>query len=458
MILIFFLPNSFVFLYYFVEHITKIRIIRTFRNILKYEHFNIIVDIFHVISHVIKMDSLEKLALEAFERGKKDSYIPQDPFISFGFESNPFLVTSIEDLKKESFLQPRIRKISHYIGKVFSSHSTNSKKRRSTEENPILDGVLYYSSQSGTSTIIDLTYQLLKDHYNLSFINAKNLVVFENNQYSITKTIQNFRNHLGDLEIGSDSLSVVIIDHSDFLIDFFEEFRSAFERDFQDVSIIFVFSHSGWTRLKSNLALSNYDLFNKIIQSVFVDPLTTEEIKEILKMKLSIDGKIQKPYTASVISKIAEFSGGNINNAINICVRLCEECFYNGLDTASLHLVNDISSILGISSNKEFYDLVTLRDNTQTRILSLISMKSIAFDYGITYEEVVANSDIKAKTSATHHLKQLQEKKFITKKTVNRKAFYKLRDELRTLADTYLLPSFEQEEMYVQLEGITDLF
>ncbi len=404
------------------------------------------------------MDNLEKLALEAFERGKKDSYVPQDPFISFGFDSNPFLETSIEDLKQETFLQPRIRKISHYIGKVFSSHLEKSKKKKSSDENPVLDGVVYCSSQSGTTTLIELTYQLLKDHYNLNFVDAKNLVVFENNQYSITKTIQNFRNLLGDLEIGSESLSVVIIDHSDFLIDFFEEFRLAFERDFQDVSLIFIFSHSGWTRLKSNLALSNYDLFNKIIQSVLVDPLTIDEIKEILKMKLSIDGRIQKPYTASVISKIAEISGGSINNAIKICIRLCEECFYNGLDTASQHLVNDIGSILGISSNKEFYNLVTLRDNTQTRILSLISMKSIAFDYGITYEEVVVNSDIKAKTSATHHLKQLQEKKFITKKTVNRKAFYRLRDELRTLADTYLLPGFEQEEMYVQLESIADLF
>lgn len=404
------------------------------------------------------MENLEKLALEAFERGKKESYIPQDPFISFGFEGNPFLDNSIEDLKKQTFLQRKIRKISHYIGKVFSSHLEKSKKRKSIEENPILDGVLYASSQSGTTTLIRLTYQLLKDHYNLNLIDAKELVAFEDNQYSITRTIQNFRNYLGDLEIGSDSLSVVIIDHSDFLIDFFEEFRLAFERDFQDVSIIFIFSHSGWTRLKSNLALSNYDLYNKIIQSILVDPLTHDEIKEILKMKLSIDGKIQKPYTTSVISRIAEISGGNINNAIKICIRLCEECFYNGLDTASQHLVNDIGSILGMSANKEFFDLVTLRDNTQTRILSLISMKSIAFDYGITYEEVVINSDIKAKTSATHHLKQLQEKKFITKKTVNRKAFYKLRDELRTIADTYLLPSFEQEEMYVQLESITDLF
>ncbi len=404
------------------------------------------------------MDDLEKLALEAFEKGKEDSYVPQDPFLSFGFESNPFLDTSIEELKHQSFQQGRIRNISHYIGKIFSSHVEKSKKRDKNEEILVLDGILYGSSQSGISTTIELTYHLLKNHHNLTLINAKEHVVFENTQYSITKTIQNFRNKLGDLEIGGDTLSVVIIDHSDFLIDFFEDFRLAFERDFQDASIIFVLSHSGWTRLKSKLALSNYDLFNKTIQSLIIKPLEKDDIKEILKMKLSIDGKIQRPFTASVISKISEISGGSINNAIMICVRLCEECFYNGLDSASQHLVNDIGAILGISSNKEFYNLVTLRDNTQTRILSLISMKSIAFDYGITYEEVVVNSDIKAKTSATHHLKQLQEKKFITKKTVNRKAFYRLRDELKTVADSELLPSFEQEEMYVQLESIADLF
>ena len=136
--------------------------------------------------------------------------------------------------------------------------------------------------------------------------------------------------------------------------------------------------------------------------------------------------------------------------------RVCEECFYNGLDIASTSLVNDITSFLAIDVNKEFFDLVTLNDNTQTFVLSLIAMKSTAYDFGITYDDIVNNLGIQ-KTSASHHLKQLQEKKYVTKKTVNRKAFYRLRDELKTLADTYLLKSFEQKETHVRLESISDL-
>ncbi|MHA2357879.1 MAG: hypothetical protein ACXABK_03830 [Candidatus Heimdallarchaeaceae archaeon] len=401
------------------------------------------------------MEDYEKIALEAFERGKKESYVPQDPFVSFGFEGNPFFDTSYDELRDEAFLQPRIRKLSHYIGKVYSSCIQLKKDKQKKTDSNILDGVLYGATQSGLSTLIQFTHHLLSQKQNIYLVDAKDLVVFENNQYSITDSIQNFRNVLGEHDIGKESLSLVIIDHSDYLIEFFESFRDAFERDFQDVPIIFAFTHSGWTRLKSNLAYSNYVLHNKIVQSVAVDSFTSEELALILKRKLSIKNNIQKPFSQRTINQIAKISGGSLTNAIRICVKLCEECFYNGLDMASTSLVNDVSSILGIDVKNEFYDLITLRDNTQTFILSLIAMKSVANDFGITYDEIVMNLDIQ-KTSASHHLKQLQEKRFVTKRTVNRIAYYKLREELQFLADIILLPNFEQKERFVRLENISD--
>ncbi|MHA1668643.1 MAG: hypothetical protein ACTSUR_08300 [Candidatus Heimdallarchaeaceae archaeon] len=403
------------------------------------------------------MDEFAKAALEAFEKGKKDSYIPQDPFISFGFDSNPFLSTSFDELRKESFLQSRIRKISHYIGKVYSSCEKISKNRKIGDEPPFLDGVLYGSSQSGLSTLIDFTCYLLSKQYDIVRVDAKEFVVYYNNQYSIAGTIQNFRNRLGDLEISPRKPSIVVVDHSDFLIEFFEDFREAFERDFQDLALIFVFTHSGWTRLKSYLAFSNYDLHNRIIQSIMIEPYTEREIEKILEIKLSRNGQILKPFTSQNIKLIAKTCGRSLKNAINMCVKICEECFYNAKDVASYSLVRDMGAILDIDIDCEFYNLITLRDNTQTFILALISMKSIAYDLGLTYDDVTSNIDIQ-KTSAAHHLKALEEKKFVHKTTINRIAHYRLKDSLQTIADTYLLPSFEQKETYVRLERILSTY
>ncbi|NPD87577.1 MAG: helix-turn-helix transcriptional regulator [Asgard group archaeon] len=121
-------------------------------------------------------------------------------------------------------------------------------------------------------------------------------------------------------------------------------------------------------------------------------------------------------------------------------------------------LVDEIGYSLSFQRIRELYDLVTTKDNTQTEILALIAIKSIANDIGATYEEIVANSDeISTKTSASHHLKQLENKKYILKRTVNRKAYYRLREELKSLADTYLLPRFEQKDKYVRLESVSEL-
>ena len=406
------------------------------------------------------MDKFEKLALEAIEEGKKISYTPQDPFVSFGFSTNPFVETSLEELQNEELIEPRFKAVVRYFVSVYKSFSDNLSKMKGKEDSLILDGVLFGVNQSGVSTLINLSHQyLIKIYKELSdsiLADAKELVEFTNNQYHIAQTIQNFRNFLGNLSTKTDSIPLIVIDHADFLIEFFEDFRYALDRDFQNVPIVFIFSQAGWIRLKNQLAFTDYDLLNHMVPSQQVSPLNEEEIYEILSLKLSKNKQIQNPFSKEIIQAIAKNSSGSLLNAIKICTRLCEECFYNGLDMGSVALVNDIASILSIDVNKEFFDLITLNDNTQTFVLALIAMKSTAHDLGITYDDIVNNLGIQ-KTSASHHLKQLQDKRYVVKRTVNRKAFYRLRPELKTLADTYLMKSFEQKETHVRLESITDL-
>ena len=405
------------------------------------------------------MDTFDKLALEAIERSKSRTYTPQDPFVSFGFKSNPFLETSIEELQQEDCIKSRFSFVIEYISIVYDSFQELLNNEKNVD-NVILDGVLFGTSQSGMSTLISLSYQFLtKHHKNLSnsvYADAYDLVEYEDNHPSIAKTFQNFRNYIGRQSKRGDSIPLLIIDHADFLVDYFEDFRFSINRDFQSTPIIFIFSQSGWTRLKNELMFSDYDLINHMVPAQRINPLNEDEILEILTLKLSKKGQIQNPFTQKSLKLISKNASGSLINAIKICARVCEECYYNGQDVASLALVNDMTTILGIDVNKEFYDLITLNDNTQTFVLSLISMKSIANDFGITYDDIVNNLGIQ-KTSASHHLKQLQERRYLIKKTVNRKAFYRLKDELKTLADTYLMKSFEQKDTHVRLESISDL-
>ncbi len=406
------------------------------------------------------MDKFERLAREAIKESDSVSYTPQDPFVSFGFESNPFSDVSLADLESEAFIEPRFKQVIRYINKVHNSFTQTLEKTRDNTEGVIMDGVIFGSSQTGISTLMSLVHRFIvktsKKLRNTIFIDARELVEFTDQQYSIAKSIQNFRNILGVSDSAGESLSLIIIDHSDFLVEFFEDFRYAMERDFQNTPIVFIFSHSGWTRLKNSMAYSNYDLINHIVPSERINSLNDEEILEILTLKLSKNKQIQQPFSSDILRYISNKSSGSLLNAIKICSRVCEDCYYNGLDIASKSLVNDIISFLGINLNKDFYDLVTLNDNTQTFILALISMKSIAYDHGITYDDIINNLGIQ-KTSASHHLKQLQEKRYLLKKTVRRKAHYRLREELKTAADTHLITRFEQKETHVMLENIVDL-
>ena len=407
------------------------------------------------------MDKFEKLALEAIEESKGRVYTPQDPYVSFGFEKNPFLEVTIDDLLKEECIESRFKIVIQYIDYVHNSFNKNLEERKGEEDSFIFDGVIYGDSQSGISTLITLAHQyLIKVHKTLSntiFSDAKELVEFQDNQYSVAKTFQNFRNSIdSQIQEGGDNNSPIIIDHADYLIDFFEDFRYAFDRDFQNTPIIYVFSQSGWTKLKNLLAFSDYDINNKIIPPQRINSLNEDEIFEILSLKLSKNRQIQNPFSKENLQTISKNASGSLLNAIRICSKVCEECFYNGMDVASKTLVHDVTALLAIDVNKDFYNLVTLNDNTQTFILSLIAMKSIAYDFGITYDDIINNLGIQ-KTSASHHLKQLQEKRYVIKKTVNRKAFYRLRDELKTVADNYLMKRFEQKDTHVRLENIMDL-
>ncbi|NPD87576.1 MAG: helix-turn-helix transcriptional regulator [Asgard group archaeon] len=399
------------------------------------------------------MVNLEEIALEAFEKGKKDIYSPQDPFVAFGFENNPFLETPMSLLKNEFFLESRIFKISTCIANVISSFENKLKE---TKGPVILDGILYGSAHSGISTLLKLVHSFLSKESPLFFLDAKDFVVFEEDKYSISKTIKNLRKLLGNYDIDNNVISPVVIDHSDYLIDFFEDFRSSFERDFPLMPIIFVFTHAGWTRLKTDLSYTNYSLLENAIQSVMIDPLKNDEVAQMLFHQLSIDGSLQNPFTNDILTYIAQKSVGNLKNAIKLCVKLCSECYYRGLDTITESLVDELIYSFGFQRIKEFYDLITMKSGEDRiiKILTLISLKSLAYDSGLSYDEIFESTDI-PKNTATHYLKQLKEKEFIDRKSIDRKSYASLRDEFKTLADTYLIQKYEQGSRYAKLEKIT---
>ena len=84
------------------------------------------------------MDKFEKLALEAIEESKSRSYTPQDPFVSFGFDANPFLEVTIEDLQEEECIESRFKVIIQYVNVVFNSFNCTD----------IIDGWAYFTSFS----------------------------------------------------------------------------------------------------------------------------------------------------------------------------------------------------------------------------------------------------------------------------------------------------------------------
>jgi hypothetical protein len=399
------------------------------------------------------MSNLEEIALEAFAQGKKDIYSPQDPFVAFGFSRNPFLETPLSPLINETFLSSRTRKISLCISNVIASFEYKLTKTKGTV---ILDGILYGSAHSGLSTLVKLVHSFLAKESPLFYLDAKDFVVFEDSKYSISKTIKNLRKLLGSYDFDSSVISPVIIDHSDYLIDFFEDFRSSFERDFPLMPIIFVFTHSGWTRLKTDLSYTNYSLLENTIQSVMIDPLKNDEVAQILFHKLSIEDILQKPFTIDILSYIAQKAEGNLNNAIKICVKLCSECYYRGLDTITEDLVDEIVNSLNFQRIREFYDLVTMKSGEDRiiKILTLIALKSLAYDSGLSYDEIFESTEI-PKNTATHYLKQLKEKGFINRKSIDRKSYARLREEFKALADTYLIPKYERGPRYAKLEKIT---
>ena len=161
------------------------------------------------------MDKFEKLALEAIEEGKKISYTPQDPFVSFGFSTNPFVETSLDELQKEEFIEPRFKAVVRYFTSVYKSFRDNQRKHNTKDDSFILDGVMYGVSQSGITTLISLSHQyLVKIYKELSdsiLADAKELVEFSSNQYQIAQTIRNFRTFLGNQSTKSGSIPLNVL-------------------------------------------------------------------------------------------------------------------------------------------------------------------------------------------------------------------------------------------------------
>ncbi len=395
------------------------------------------------------LDELTKLVNDAFEKGRMASYEPLNPFKAFGFESNPFIHTTFDEIRKTTCFTPRIHKIASLIGQLLS------KKNQSSP----LDGVIVSVTHSGTSILVEKTIQILQDTNekvkSVVLLDAKNLVCYEKNRYMIAKTLNQFRREIALKESINDT-SLLIIDNADYLLDFFISFREAIAFDFPEIPILFVFTSSAWSRLKSLTLFYDYDLFNKTLPATFLPHLSEDDIVQFLEVKLSKNGLIQKPFTIENIKIIARITNGSLQNSAFLCKKICEECYYNGLDIASTSMVLDIANLLDLTVSEKLEELTKEEDSTKLFILALIAMKSIAQDVGITYDELIMNIDVQ-KTTISYHLSQLLKMKIITKRTLNRKAFYKLNENLQILADQTLLSKFEAKEKYIKLESNSDL-
>ena len=387
------------------------------------------------------MEGLEKFVVKAFERGKQTPFVRSDPFVLFGFEQNPFLETSISQIENQSFLRPKIYKVADVLGKVVASK---------------LEGVIVSHAHNGTTTVVNSVFSILKsqqkDFKDIAYVDAKEFVVFENFRYSVAESIMNFKK---EVLKNSDNPKIIIVDHADYLADFFVSFRQATEYDFPELKMVYILTPAAWAKVKSLAIYENYDLYNTTLPAIFLDSLTSSDIEEMLLTKLSINGSVHQPFTKKVIKFIAKISNNSIKNAINIVTRVCEECFYNGLDYATENVVRDLYTTLFHNVPITIQEIVA-SDDTKMFILSLVAMKSVGYDLGITYEEITNNIDLQ-KTTISYHLKQLEKQKIIFSKKIHRKAYYRLNPLIQSFADTFLLPKFEAKEQYVKLESITDL-
>lgn len=394
------------------------------------------------------MDDFTEFVLSAYEKGKETPYLPKDPFIAFGFDGNPFSETSIQDIKKAKLLKPRIGKVATMIGQLINSQ----------EQGDLLDAFIIGASHNGISTLISSLVHLLKtsndELSNLILLDAKQLVEFEDNKYLPTASIQNFRKEIAISET-MDNTPILIIDHGDYLVDFFVSFRQSIEYQFPDLPILFILTPTAWVRLKSHVVYADYDLFNHSLPALYLEPLENEEIKTLLKIKLSNRDKILHPFTEEVIESIAYGANKSLKNAIRMCNKICEECYFNGLDYSNRRMVEDIRVLFKYTLIDEFMEIVSKDDNSRNFILTLLAMRSIALDLGITYEDLIENMNLQ-KTTIAYHLSQLSDKDIIHKRTINRKAYYRINDSLRTLTDTILMPIFESKERHVYLQGISD--
>ncbi|MHA1115121.1 MAG: winged helix-turn-helix domain-containing protein, partial [Candidatus Heimdallarchaeaceae archaeon] len=385
---------------------------------------------------------------------KAIEFSSQDPFRAFGFQKNPFEQSVSFDeiiiLLEKGVINTNLSKIITLIADI----------DKSRQNNLFLDAVLFGYRGSGVSTLVEKAHILVKNEIeemqNSIIIDAKEIVSSKDLNYQPTFSSRNIINEIAKYDIHDEEIPLVIIDHADYLIDFFVTFLESFKFRFPKTSVLFVFSYPAWIRLKSLITTINYtdQFYNSTLPAIELSPLDEKSIYEILSVRLSINGQIQQPFSPEIVEAISENSLLNLHNAIHLTSLICKECFYNGYDKAYIELVNDISSLLDYNSFNEFYNYTNEEDSSRVFLLTLITLKSIGLDIGISYEELVSNLNIQ-KTTISYHLSQLLKKNIIVKRTLNRKAYYKLNSALNTIADLYLITEFSKKERRVKLSSST---
>ncbi|MHA1867860.1 MAG: winged helix-turn-helix domain-containing protein [Candidatus Heimdallarchaeaceae archaeon] len=399
-------------------------------------------------------ENLRKFVKETINRAKAIEFSSQDPFRAFGFQKNPFekkvSFDEINILLEKGIINTNLSKIITLIADIDKSRQNNF----------FLDAVLFGYRGSGVSTLVEKAHELVKNEItemqNSIIIDAKKNVTIKNLSSQPTFSFNNIINEVAKHDIHDEEIPLVIIDHADYLIDIFVTFLESFKYRFPKTSILFVFSFPAWIRLKSLITTINYtdQFYNSTLPAIELSPLDKKAIYEILSVRLSVNGNIQQPFSSEIVEVIAENSLLNLHNAIHLTSLVCKECFYNGYDKAYIELVNDISSLLDYTSFDEFRSYTNEEDSSRVFLLTLITLKSVGLDIGISYEELVSNLNIQ-KTTISYHLSQLLKKNIIVKRTLNRKAYYKLNSALSTITDLYLITEFSKKERRVKLNSFT---
>jgi len=406
-------------------------------------------------------NELISLTEEIIEKSQKLHDTVSDPFLAYGFDAKLLEKLSFKELNQlinlekktgTSVLLTNLTKFTTLISQLSKFRETNNPR----------DAIIVSSRDSGTTTLINKSIMLIertkaskKRFHKIVIFDAKNHMTSSLTKTSVASLVHYLRKEIATYE-DSDNVGVVLIDHADYIAESFVLFYDSIKFQLPDKSFIFVFSPPAWLRLKSYSISMGIDYYENFFVTRFT-PTTAKTVLNTLKIKFSSGDKILPPFTIEVLEKIANTSYGSIKSAIKLTKHLCEECFYNNVTYANNTMVKDLAALMGLNHYQDLLNIVQKEDLTRLTILAIIAIKSIGFEVGATYEEIIENLELQ-KSTISYYLSQLEKKGLVSKRRINRRAFYRLNALIAPFLDRIIIPKFEEQERYVKLQNLPENF